>query len=446
MNKLLKRSRILKVMTDRAGSETGFEAGLSRLNAVQVAVVVTADQSGASAGQAAAITALATAIKCFGSATLVLERDAALTVPCPLGKSLSEVATTLGAAVADATPQNTTHAILIGATTDAKTRVFVRCWWNGWIAGVVPGWDARPMGNSGNPLAGVFAGAVAVREVFASMLGYSRSGARISIASVWEPWKHPDEADAGPVEFYFPNRLWFIGLGHLGQGFLWAAGFLRVAPEVVLQDDQKASDENVGTGLLTTDDDVGRNKKTRIAARWVDELGWSTSLIERRHHGDLPLLENDPRIVIAGLDNLEARLAVARAGFDYMIDVGLGHGPVDFEGIQLRSLYKGADVERLWEKTESKKDIDALLKLKAYEEQAAKVAGCGVWQLAEASAAVPFVGAAAGALTVAQIIRVASRLSTPRLLQMELGSPEMVIDCAMNDRPASSIGSSKILV
>ena len=39
------------------------------------------------------------------------------------------------------------------------------------------------------------------------------------------------------------------------------------------------------------------SRKTRIAAAWIEKAGWTTSLIERRHYGDIALRENDPTIV-----------------------------------------------------------------------------------------------------------------------------------------------------
>jgi hypothetical protein len=118
------------------------------------------------------------------------------------------------------------------------------------------------------------------------MLGYPRSGTRISIVSLWEPSLDPDAAAAGPIEAYIPPRLWFVGLGHLRQGFLWNLGLLSAVGKLaVLQDDQTVGE---ATGLLTTGKDI-KKRKTRVAARWLEDGGWPTSLVERRHYGDIPL-------------------------------------------------------------------------------------------------------------------------------------------------------------
>src|SRR5262249_8564590 len=155
-------------------------------------------------------------------------------------------------------------------------------------------------------------------------------------------------------------------------------------------DDQEAGEENEATGLLTYgDDDVGR-RKARVAASWL-EPAWDTSLIERRHRGDILLTDDDSPIVFAGLDNVPARYGVASAGFDYMVDAGVGHGPVDFESFQLRVLRRGTDPRGHWAAEGKTKNVEAILEQAVYREYIAKYDRCGAFELAEGSVAVPFV-------------------------------------------------------
>src|SRR5580658_359704 len=154
----LKRSRIAKALTDRREGGIGYDDAETRLAATRIAIVLGAGQSLTAAGQAAALTAAVTACKCFGQAVLVAKPKARLVRPLPVGKTVGTVAKALGAAIAPVIPDGTTHIIAIGDA--AATGPFVRCWWNGWTAGVLPGLDDRSLGASGNPLAGVFAGAL----------------------------------------------------------------------------------------------------------------------------------------------------------------------------------------------------------------------------------------------------------------------------------------------
>jgi hypothetical protein len=64
--------------------------------------------------------------------------------------------------------------------------------------------------------------------------------------------------------------------------------------------------------------------------------------------------------------------------------------------------------------------------------------------LAEASVAVPFVGAAAAALTIAQASRLASLQPIPHLMQVELGATEMVTNGGLAPGPETNLGSFSI--
>ena len=79
----LKRSRVLKALADaaRVGS---FGEAEARLGAVRLNIVVGADQIGTSAGQAAVLTAVTTARKCFGRVTLVATGNAPLVATLPI--------------------------------------------------------------------------------------------------------------------------------------------------------------------------------------------------------------------------------------------------------------------------------------------------------------------------------------------------------------------------
>ena len=89
---------------------------------------------------------------------------------------------------------------------------------------------------------------------------------------------------------------------------------------------------------------------------------------------------------------------------------------------------------------------ETLLQQSAYKAHAEIFSNCGTLTLAKASVAVPFVGAAVGALAVAQAIRVASMQETPQIIQLEFGSPGMAIVGVMNDAPTASLGSIAVRI
>ena len=448
MSRYWKQSRILKALTDgrRAGS---FKEAQARLNAVRIDVIVGANQIGTPAGQAAALTAVATARKCFGRVTLVAAHDAPLIAPLPLGPTLLKAARRLGARVAATPSKRATHAIRIGDV--PKTGPWdLRCWWNRWLSGTRT-FDDDPIGDSRLALAGVFSAAVAVRQVFAGVLAEHSIRERDTTVSLWTPWERADLTQIGPEQFDLPDKVWLLGLGHLGQAFVWNLCLIPARGEwlAVLQDDQKIGEENEATSLLVIpgDREIGE-RKTRVSAPRLGACGWRTELIERRHHGDIALTENDPPYLLSGLDRLEPRLTLARQGFPFMIDAGIGHGPGDFEGIQLRVIPNGHPVEGLWGEPKKLEAVEegtkGLLEKPAYVELEAHAGACGIVAFAEASVAVPFVGAATGALVIAQAIRLASLDTAPLFLQMELASPEMAPLGGLIAAPEMNLGCCSI--
>lgn len=442
MTKHWKRSRITKALTDaaRAGS---FQEAEARLDAVRVSVVVAADQRVTAAGQAAVLTAVATASKCFGRVKLVSDADAPLIAKLPIGPSFHGAARRLGATVAPTLPARTTHAIIIGdARCDAKW--IIRCWWDRWLTGTRA--HEETTGDARLALAGVFAAAMAMRQIFTCVLAGKTLRARDATVSLWTPWDVADRNHIGPESFDVPNNLWFLGLGHLGQAFIWNLCLLGAnGGRAVVQDDQTIGEENEATSLLVLNGDI-REKKTRIAARWLSGAGWTASILERRHHGDIRLLPDDPPYLLSGLDRVEPRLTMAKHGFDYMIDAGLGHGPHDFDGIQLRVIAKGNSPDDLWNAPDPVLE-DALSRRQssaAYKDLETQIGQCGIVRFAEASTSVPFVGAAAGALVIAQAIRLASLNATARFLQMQMGAPDMVSVAEFVPTPRINLGGVEL--
>lgn len=367
--------------------------------------------------------------------------EAGLLAAFPIGATLAEAAATLGATVTREVEDQATHLIGVGAPLP-DSRWSVSCWWDRWLAGLRL--DGSACGDSRLALAGVYAGALAVRQIFATVLGGPGFQPQPSTISLWEPWTEAP-ADLGPSRFTAPSALWVVGLGHLGQGFVWNLLTLpyRAPRRVVLQDDQRISVENEPTSLLVVGEEE-RRRKVRLAAAWLEPGGWDTDLIERRHQGDIALTPDDPPFLVCGLDDVRPRQKLAKAGFDYMVDAGIGHGPGDFEGLQIRVVPKGSAAGGLWNAPPPLRSTDALLDKSAYRVLKDQDQACGAYMLADGSVAVPFVGAATGALTIAQVIRLASQKAAGALIQIGLAAPELQIDGGRISAPPAFLGGESI--
>jgi hypothetical protein len=85
-----------------------------------------------------------------------------------------------------------THTIRIGSA--ARSGGWdLRCWWDRWLSGT-RAFDHNALGDSRLPLAGVFAGAAAVRQAFAGVLADRNIRERDVTVSLWTPC--PDDSDA----------------------------------------------------------------------------------------------------------------------------------------------------------------------------------------------------------------------------------------------------------
>lgn len=437
VHEYLYQSRITKALTD--GSELNFLEAEARLDAVRLAIVVDDVACSTPAGQACLITMLATSRRTFRDVTIVAAGDVVLRRPLPRAKTLFDFAKILDVSVKNNLSFDITHVISTGPNPALAAPFSIRCWWNGWLGGVLPNWDLASPGEGWNPLAGAFSGALAVREVFANVRGAKAMQLHGNVISLWEPWSTAMQAESGPSNVHLARSITIVGLGHLGQGILWNLGLLPAHGELlVLQDYQDAGPENVATGLLTSFEDIGR-RKARIAADWCEFFGWKTALVERKFIEGTKAGQDDPSIVLSALDKPEPRRHILAAGFHRMFDIGVGHGPNDFEIGQFRSFDAGDP--STWMHSTEHSNTDARMCRKAYSTMKDQ---CGAFTLASASVAVPFVGAAMGALCTAQLLRAGAMKGIPKIFQFEMSSPEMGSRGRLSEEAVAGFGSVSI--
>src|SRR5262249_1512909 len=150
--------------------------------------------------------------------------------------------------------------IFIGGCSQPRSEGFrVRAVFAGWRGGVIPAHspfiDAE---KETMALAPMLAAALAVSEAFFHVQGTKLVAGRRSIGfSLWNTnridWQTPD-VDVPPLR-YLPSQLWLIGLGHLGQAYLWALSLLpylkRDELSLVLQDIDKITRSTESTSILS---------------------------------------------------------------------------------------------------------------------------------------------------------------------------------------------------
>lgn len=420
------RSRIRNALVNTGVCSTFAEAE-QRLAASKLHIHVAESVAATRAGQAAALTATVGAVRCFGNVTVTGCLDTELTVPLPLraqrlGAALAELGGRTGGAEI-----NAARVVLIGPS-QVPTEWSVQAHWDGWRAGVAPGASQLATGRGDCSLAGIAAGALAVGQAFLAEQGDARAGRAVQSFSLWEP--DVTQPGVGPLmsECSFPTDLWLIGLGNLGQAYLWSVASLpfRRTEDVllVLQDDDVLKKGNWGTSILAERDRYGV-LKTRLAEEWAERRGFRVRRVDRLLDEYLRRTDQEPAIALAGLDRMSARRMLGLPKFEYVIDAGLGATAKDFRSIRVSAFGPGEDPAMRFAGVDDRTEetIAELRKLPAYQqiEDMPQHGTCGAATLAGQAVAVPFVSGVAGALVVAQATRLASGQNLHANLTTDMG-------------------------
>lgn len=420
-------NRTAKLFLDN-GTAENVEAAIEKLRSFTFHLHIDTSAANSATNQAALLTALNCGRRMMlGGVSVSGDLSGPLSVPIVPCATLAEAVQYLGGTVYEAPPEGV-PLVMIGNGNVADAASFaIRTTFDGWCAGIVPVADKGLSCLKEFTPAGVLAGSLAVAEVFAFFEGDAMAGYRSSGLSLWNQdnlanWLE-DKSD-GPAVEYLPSDFWLIGLGHLGQAFLWTIGWLPFAkPEdvrIYLQDIDKAGVSTKSTSILTFESDVGI-MKTRTCAAWGEARGFKTNIVERRFDKDMRVLNSEPSLALCGVDNPHTRAILEDAGFSSVFEAGLGNGTCDFRLIRTHSFPAARKANELWAEDGQVVILPDQLP-PGYQDlvQTGALDQCGVTRLAEVAVGAPFVGAVAGALLISQLIRFVSDGRRPAVVNLDL--------------------------
>lgn len=386
--------------------------------------------SRAVARSAAHQAALLTAVNCgrrsmLGGVEVSGALDVPLVVPYPECRSLGDAVRCLGGRVV-ARLCVAGPLIAIGDCADTCHRRFaVRITFEGWTGGIVPLRSSLSLPERHRlAITGVLAGALAVAEAFQHLRGTNvAAGRRATGLSLWRPelnWLDP--ASFGPKIEILPSALWLIGLGNLGQAYLWILTLLPYASRrdvnLVLQDFDVVAKSNDSTSMLTDMGIVGR-RKARAMAAWANTCGFNATVIERKFAANFRVEPDEPQVALCGVDNSLARAALEDVGFARVIEAGLGKGISDYLALRMHVFPGPKSARELWSETSDADTAD--LDRPAYKELAnAGADKCGLALLAGRTVGAPFVGTVAAAVAIANATRLAIGAHTYALIDAHL--------------------------
>lgn len=229
--------------------------------------------------------------------------------------------------------------------------------------------------------------------------------------------------EGAPELRYLPSNLWLIGLGHLGQAYLWGLGLLPYASDakvgLVLQDVDVITPSTESTSILS-DSTMHRRKKTRVKAAWAERRGFETAITERLFDETCRRHRDEPAIALCGLDNAVGRRALDQVGFDFVVEAGLGRGHQDFRSLLIHTLPGETPASALLkEEAEASQTVaDAVAYRKMLDD--GSLDRCGLTLLAGKAVGAPFVGAVAATLVLGEVLRLLHGGALYRLVDMNL--------------------------
>lgn len=401
--------RLVKLAMDTGEAES-IEHALRIFAGYRIGVAVGPEIATSATHQAALLTFLRLASRVFlGGIDVVMSTDA----PCllPGNPNIEQALASAGARRVKSLEPHV-PAVCIGTVSLPHSASFaVRAVFSGWRAGVVPAHAEAPFDfETEFALSGALAATLAVNEAFLFVRRDTpEAGFREVGLSLWRPdavedWWKPE--NDGPALAYLPSKLWLMGLGHLGQAYLWGLSLLPYARpeevELVLQDIDAVTASTLSTSILSDGSMLGE-KKTRAIAKVMEARGFKTTIIERRFDETLRIHPDDPQIALFGVDNALARRALGDAGFKLVVEAGLGSGAKDFRAIRIHTFPGTRDPRELW-----MPGADKVINTEApaYGDLASRgLDQCGVTLLAGKAVGAPFVGMTAAALCLAEVLR-----------------------------------------
>lgn len=363
--------------------------------------------------QGALLTAVNTGVRAFlGGVFLKMPDDTPCLLPQPSGSNstLNEYAARLGATPLDHLCDDH-FTITIGLPAQPyNNEVEIVCndWQGGvWLSNERPGID--PTGTI--PTAGIFGGALAVFLGFLKMSGIDICACDYSQGiSLWRPdLEWTASAATGPTIQFLPKRYWILGLGHLGQAYCWNIGLLpytNVEPcTIVLQDNDRLVEANWSAGLLSEKEDTGAYK-TRVSAKWLEDRGFQTVITERLFDQQTRRTSEEPYLALCGFDNAISRLSLEDAGFDLVVEAGLGGNIFDFDQISLHT-FPGASrtAREIWEEWGNKPQDFNENVLQVLNDLNKTICGVVPLTIAEKAVSASFVGACTASLVLAETLR-----------------------------------------
>ncbi len=366
----------------------------------RITVSVDGEAAGSRVGQIAAIVAVATASRAFGSVIVDLAHDEPLRVRNAGGRGLRDALFAAGGV--EGTP--TASRLMIGNQVPPDGSRGVRIVLRRSIGGVAPADLIEPFDMDAFAPAAILGASLAALDLFSVDVLAEPDGGRRRTFDLLPDYFGP----VARLDDLLPVNIGFLGVGHLGQAALFAAALLGPVDDertYFLFDDDKIEPANSSTQLLVRLDQTG--SKVGACAEWL--AARSIGAVKRMERfGPASIRqETDPTAYLVGFDNPDARRALDVLMPARVIDAGVGSNVEDFAAFRIHAFpqsRKPSEVFRAGEDlAEARARARTAEQFAAFARTEDEV--CGLIEAGGVASAVPFVGTAIAAMTLSELIR-----------------------------------------
>lgn len=286
--------------------------------------------------------------------------------------------------------------------------------------------------NGQNSLGPVASASIACYAAFCKVFRFDNAKIELNTGiSLWnlgagKSW-YTDEND-GPEELNFPRNIWSLGLGHLGQAYLWTLAFMGVkkpaALTFLLQDYDDIGPENIGSQVLTLDEDVCQ-VKTRPCVRFLEAIGFKTRLIEKPFEKGDSLSDwmKDFTFLLNGVDNIPTRKNLDKTSLGLFLD-GATNGKLSlFDSFTMKNVTRiDKSPDDMWRKADDGQE--EILHVNLYK-RFKKEHQCGV--LTNIGISTPFVGLFSSTIVISEMLRSIDKGKVYLIVSLQLRDLDSII-------------------
>ena len=183
--------------------------------------------------------------------------------------------------------------------------------------------------------------------------------------------------------------------------------------------------------MLSDDSSVGQ-RKTRVVAGRLGALGFNTAITERRFDSATRRRVDEPSVALVGVDDPAPRRLLEGAGFDLIVDAGLGGDTQNYLDILMHSFPSGVEAATAWPErpgspassvVDQPAYLDTHQQLSRTTELTDGEIKCGIIEVAGASVGAAFVGCVAATFVLSEVLRTLAGGPRFEVLGVSLRSP-----------------------